>query len=61
MYFGVISCRSPKKCKSRNSKSSKKLSKKYKKKTNSKSICWKGYHRVKGTEPYSKKSCVKNK
>ena len=58
MYFGVISCRSPKKCKSRNSKSSKKLSKK---KTNSKSICWKGYHRVKGTEPYSKKSCVKNK
>jgi len=26
-----------------------------------KTVCWKGYHRVKGTEPYAKKSCVKNK
>ena len=26
-----------------------------------KRTCWKGYHRVKGTVPYSKKSCVKNK
>ena len=25
-----------------------------------KSICWKGYHRVKGTVPYSKGSCAKN-
>ena len=25
-----------------------------------KSICWKGYHRVKGTRPYSKGSCAKN-
>ena len=24
------------------------------------SICWKGYHRVKGTSPYSKGSCAKN-
>lgn len=25
-----------------------------------KSICWTGYHRVKGTKPYSKHSCKKN-
>ncbi len=25
-----------------------------------KSICWKGYHRVRGTSPYSKGSCAKN-
>lgn len=25
-----------------------------------KSICWSGYHRVPGTQPYSKHSCVKN-
>jgi hypothetical protein len=22
--------------------------------------CWKGYHRIKGTMPYSKHSCAKN-
>jgi len=32
-----------------------------KKQSKRKSICWKGYHRVKGKKPYSKKSCVKNK
>ncbi len=26
-----------------------------------KNVCWKGYHRVKGTVPYEKHSCVKNK
>ncbi len=31
-----------------------------KKQSPKKNICWKGYHRVKGTLPYSKKSCVKN-
>jgi hypothetical protein len=25
-----------------------------------KSMCWKGYHRVKGTAPYTKHSCTKN-
>ena len=31
------------------------------KSTKTKNICWKGYHRVKGTAPYSKHSCAKNK
>ena len=35
--------------------------KKSRKKSKQKRLCWKGYHRVKGTVPYSKKSCVKNK
>jgi hypothetical protein len=26
----------------------------------SKNICWKGYHRVKGTSPFSKHSCKKS-
>ena len=30
------------------------------KKSKKRSICWKGYHRVKGTAPYSKHSCAKN-
>lgn len=30
------------------------------KKSTTKNSCWKGYHRVKGTAPYSKHSCVKN-
>jgi hypothetical protein len=31
-----------------------------KRSTKKKSICWKGYHRVKGTVPYSKGSCAKD-
>lgn len=34
-------------------------SKKNKKRSAKKNICWKGYYRVKGTEPYSKHSCRK--
>ena len=31
-----------------------------KKSSKKRSICWKGYHRVKGTVPYSKGSCAKD-
>ena len=48
---------------SKKSNSKKSNSKRTNKKSNkkSKNICWKGYHRVKGTVAYSKKSCVKDK
>ena len=36
-------------------------SRKNKRKSKRKTICWKGYHRVKGTTPYAKHSCIKNK
>ena len=39
----------------------KKKNKKLRKKGARNVSCWKGYHRVKGTVSYSKKSCVKNK
>ena len=29
-------------------------------KSKGRSICWQGYHRVRGTAPYSKHSCAKN-
>jgi hypothetical protein len=54
-FKGTRSRKSKKGSKSSKRKSSKRKSSK------SKSICWKGYHRVKGTQPYSKHSCVKNK
>ena len=34
--------------------------KKSSRKNKSNHICWKGYHRVIGTEPYTKHSCKKN-
>ena len=50
----------------RSSRSTKRLSTKKrsrstkKRSTKKKSICWEGYHRVKGTVPYSKGSCAKD-
>ena len=47
--------RSPKRSPKRSSRRSPKRS------SRKKSVCWKGYHRVKATVAYSKGSCVKNK
>ena len=43
--------------KTSNRKTTNQKTKQNKKKKN---ICWKGYHRVKGTAPYTKKSCAKD-
>ena len=50
---------SPKRSPKRNPKLSPKRSPK--RSARKKSVCWKGYHRVKATVAYSKGSCVKNK
>jgi len=53
--------KSPKKRSTKRRSPKKRSPKRRSPKKRSRSICWEGYHRVKGTKPYSKGSCTKNK
>ena len=52
--------RSPRKRSRKRSPRKRSTRKRSPRRSKGKSICWKGYHRVKGTAPYTKGSCAKN-